>query len=76
MPNNFVDHSLNIIVKHVTGISYFFNKHEMDMNAMGFYFGDKTDKGSQRQRIGAEKKVNINVCFVLNSSIPVRLFDI
>jgi hypothetical protein len=29
----------------------------MDCNAMGIYFGDKSDKGVQRQRIRAEKKV-------------------
>ena len=57
MPKNFVEHGLNIIVKRLTGISHFFSKHEMDCNAMGIYFGDKTDKGVQRQRIRAEKKV-------------------
>ncbi|CAF2034690.1 unnamed protein product [Rotaria magnacalcarata] len=56
MPKNFVEHGLNIIVKRLTGISHFFSKHEMDCNAMGIYFGDKTDKGVQRQRIRAEKK--------------------
>ena len=58
MPKNFVEHGLNIIVKRLTGISHFFSKHEMDCNAMGIYFGDKTDKGVQRQRIRAEKKVS------------------
>ncbi|CAF0874104.1 unnamed protein product [Adineta ricciae] len=56
MPPNFVEHGLNIIVKRLTGISHFFSKHEMDCNAMGIYFGDKSDKGVQRQRIRAEKK--------------------
>ncbi|CAF1445673.1 unnamed protein product, partial [Adineta steineri] len=56
MPKDFVEHGLNIIVKRLTGISHFFSKHEMDCNAMGIYFGDKTDKGVQRQRIRAEKK--------------------
>jgi hypothetical protein len=43
----------------------------MDCNAMGIYFGDKSDKGVQRQRIRAEKKVKTfvfcyfeNICFV------------
>lgn len=58
MPKDFVEHGLNIIVKRLTGISHFFSKHEMDCNAMGIYFGDKSDKGVQRQRIRAEKKVN------------------
>ena len=58
MPKNFVEHGLNVIVKRLTGISHFFSKHEMDCNAMGIYFGDKSDKGVQRQRIRAEKKVN------------------
>ncbi|CAF4043406.1 unnamed protein product [Rotaria magnacalcarata] len=56
MPPHFVERSLNIIVKRLTGISHFFSKHEMDCNAMGIYFGDKSDKGVQRQRIRAEKK--------------------
>ncbi|CAF1374593.1 unnamed protein product [Rotaria sordida] len=56
MPKDFVEHGLNVIVKRLTGISHFFSKHEMDCNAMGIYFGDKTDKGVQRQRIRAEKK--------------------
>ncbi|CAF1066034.1 unnamed protein product [Adineta steineri] len=56
MPEDFVEHGLNIIVKRLTGISHFFSKHEMDCNAMGIYFGDKSDKGVQRQRIRAEKK--------------------
>ena len=60
MPKDFVEHGLNIIVKRLTGISHFFSKHEMDCNAMGIYFGDKTDKGVQRQRIRAEKKVKID----------------
>jgi hypothetical protein len=29
----------------------------MDSYAMGIYFGDKSDKGIQRQKIRAEKKV-------------------
>ena len=61
MPKNFVEHGLNIIVKRLTGISHFFSKHEMDCNAMGIYFGDKTDKGVQRQRIRAEKKVGFSL---------------
>ncbi len=56
MPKDFVEHGLNIIVKRLTGISHFFSKHEMDCNAMGIYFGDKSDKGVQKQRIRAEKK--------------------
>ena len=60
MPKDFVEHGLNIIVKRLTGISHFFSKHEMDCNAMGIYFGDKTDKGVQRQRIRAEKKVSFD----------------
>ncbi|CAF0774571.1 unnamed protein product [Rotaria sordida] len=56
VPKDFVEHGLNIIVKRLTGISHFFSKHEMDCNAMGIYFGDKSDKGVQRQRIRAEKK--------------------
>ena len=43
----------------------------MDLNAMGAYFDDKIDINIQQQRIRAEKKVNINVCFVLNSSVSV-----
>lgn len=57
MPEDFVEKGLNDIVKRLTGISHFFSKHEMDCNAMGIYFGDKSDKGVQRQRIRAEKKV-------------------
>ncbi|CAF4724464.1 unnamed protein product [Rotaria sp. Silwood1] len=52
----FVEQGLNTIVKRLTDISHFFSKHEMDCNAMGIYFGDKSDKGVQRQRIRAEKK--------------------
>lgn len=84
MPKDFVEHGLNIIVKRLTGISHFFSKHEMDCNAMGIYFGDKSDKGVQRQRIRAEKKVNrsflknyfddsMTFSFFLH---PIRLFDI
>jgi hypothetical protein len=71
MPKDFVKHGLNIIVKRLTGISHFFSKHEMDCNAMGIYFGDKSDKGVQKQRIRAEKKVkqkfsSLNFYFVFN----------
>ncbi|CAF4956286.1 unnamed protein product [Rotaria sp. Silwood1] len=55
----FVEQGLNTIVKRLTDISHFFSKHEMDCNAMGIYFGDKSDKGVQRQRIRAEKKVKL-----------------
>jgi len=62
MPPDFAEHGLNVIVKRLTGISHFFSKHEMDCNAMGIYFGDKSDKGVQRQRIRAEKKVKFFSC--------------
>ncbi|CAF1320961.1 unnamed protein product, partial [Rotaria sordida] len=52
----FVEQGLNTIVKRLTDISQFFSKHEMDCNAMGIYFGDKSDKGVQQQRMRAEKK--------------------
>ncbi len=71
MPKNFVEHGLNIIVKRLTGISHFFSKHEMDCNAMGIYFGDKSDKGVQRQRIRAEKKVKN---FRFSSSLSKQKF--
>jgi hypothetical protein len=81
MPKDFVEHGLNIIVKRLTGISHFFSKHEMDCNAMGIYFGDKTDKGVQRQRIRAEKKVKfIYFLFIFETkkknNVLLRLFDI
>jgi hypothetical protein len=66
-----VEHGLNIIVKRLTGISHFFSKHEMDCNAMGIYFGDKSDKGVQRQRIRAEKKVKN---FRFSSSLSKQKF--
>jgi hypothetical protein len=78
MPKDFVEHGLNIIVKRLTGISHFFSKHEMDCNAMGIYFGDKSDKGVQRQRIRAEKKVNIfSIKFIENRkfSLGTSTFD-
>jgi len=78
MPKDFVEHGLNVIVKRLTGISHFFSKHEMDCNAMGIYFGDKTDKGVQRQRIRAEKKVTF-LCVNLRktkTNFCFRLFDI
>ncbi|CAF4746934.1 unnamed protein product, partial [Rotaria sp. Silwood1] len=53
---DFVEKDLNKIVKRLTDISHFFSKHEMDCNAMGIYFGDKSEKGVQKQRIRAEKK--------------------
>ncbi|CAF2382637.1 unnamed protein product [Rotaria sp. Silwood2] len=56
VPTDFVENGLNKIVKRLTDISHFFSKHEMDCNAMGIYFGDKSDKGVQRQRARAEKK--------------------
>ncbi|CAF0787906.1 unnamed protein product [Didymodactylos carnosus] len=56
MPAQFVEHGLNTIVKRLTGISHFFSKHEMDCNAMGIYFGDKSDRGVTKQRMRAEKK--------------------
>ncbi len=59
MPKDFVEIGLNIIVKRLTGISHFFSKHEMDSNAMGIYFWDKSDEAVRRQRIRAEKQVNI-----------------
>ena len=58
MPMNFVGHGLNLIMRRLTGISHFLDKNEMDCNGMGIYFGDKSDKGVQRQRIRAEKKVS------------------
>ena len=57
MPPKFIKRGLNTIVKRLTGINRLFDRYEMDSNAMGVYFGDKTDKGVQRQRIQAEKKV-------------------
>ncbi|CAF3896646.1 unnamed protein product, partial [Didymodactylos carnosus] len=45
MPDHFVEQGLNTIVKRLTDISHFFSKHEMDCNAMGIYFGDKSDRG-------------------------------
>ncbi len=76
MPKDFVEHGLNIIVKRLTGISHFFSKHEMDCNAMGIYFGDKSDKGVQRQRIRAEKKVRVVIFFDWIYWKFFRLFDI
>jgi hypothetical protein len=76
MPKNFVEHGLNIIVKRLTGISHFFSKHEMDCNAMGIYFGDKSDKGVQRQRIRAEKKVTKFSFYFRFVKNLFRLFDI
>ncbi len=76
MPKNFVEHGLNIIVKRLTGISHFFSKHEMDCNAMGIYFGDKSDKGVQRQRIRAEKKVKRFSFYFRFVKNLFRLFDI
>jgi hypothetical protein len=64
MPPKFVEIGLNIIVKRLTGISHFFSKHEMDCNAMGIYFGDKSDKGVQRQRIRAERKVKFSFLYL------------
>jgi hypothetical protein len=79
MPKNFVEYGLNIIVKRLTGISHFFSKHEMDCNAMGIYFGDKSDKGVQRQRKRAEKKVrSYSSMFVIGYSMakPVHSLSI
>ncbi len=79
MPKDFVEHGLNIIVKRLTGISHFFSKHEMDCNAMGIYFGDKSDKGVQRQRIRAERKVKFSFFIFKNKKtkkILLRHFDI
>ncbi|CAF0794665.1 unnamed protein product [Didymodactylos carnosus] len=56
MPDHFVEQGLNTIVKRLTDISHFFSKHEMDCNAMGIYFGDKSDRGVTKQRMRAEKK--------------------
>ncbi|CAF0923893.1 unnamed protein product [Didymodactylos carnosus] len=56
MPENFVECGLNTIVKSLTGISYFFNKYEMNCNAMGIYFGNTSDSSVFKQRIRAEKK--------------------
>jgi hypothetical protein len=79
MPPKFVEIGLNIIVKRLTGISHFFSKHEMDCNAMGIYFGDKSDKGVQRQRIRAERKVKFSFFIFKNKKtkkILLRHFDI
>ena len=67
---------LILLSRRLTGISHFFSKHEMDCNAMGIYFGDKTDKGVQRQRIRAEKKVNFLFDEESESMKDFRLFDI
>ncbi|CAF1271729.1 unnamed protein product [Rotaria sordida] len=56
IPQNFIDHHLNIIMKRLTGISGFFRPYEMDCNAVGIYFCDKTDKDIQQHRLKAEKK--------------------
>ncbi|CAF2382653.1 unnamed protein product [Rotaria sp. Silwood2] len=53
---DFVEKDLNKIVKRLTDISSFFCKHEMDCNAMGIYFGDKSAKGVELQQKRAEKK--------------------
>ncbi|CAF4428057.1 unnamed protein product, partial [Rotaria socialis] len=52
----FVEQGLNAIVNRLTDINHFFSKYEMDCNAMGIYFCDKSDMNVQRQRIRAEKK--------------------
>ncbi|CAF1266771.1 unnamed protein product [Rotaria sordida] len=56
VPKDFVDKGLNKIVKRLTGINRVFCKSEMDNNAMGFYFDDKSDKDVQKQNIRAEEK--------------------
>ncbi|CAF4080202.1 unnamed protein product, partial [Rotaria sordida] len=56
VPKDFVEKDLNEIVKRLTDISGFFCKTEMDNNAVGIYFGDKSDKDIQKQKIRAEKK--------------------
>ncbi|CAF1426031.1 unnamed protein product, partial [Rotaria sordida] len=56
VPKNFVEKDLNEIVKRLTGIDHVFCKSEMNNNAMGLYFGDKSDKDIQKQKIKAEKK--------------------
>ncbi|CAF1368592.1 unnamed protein product [Rotaria sordida] len=53
---DFIENDLNGIIKRLTGINRFFCKSEMDNNAMGIYFGDKSDKNLQKQKIMAEKK--------------------
>ncbi|CAF3687580.1 unnamed protein product [Rotaria sp. Silwood1] len=57
----FVEKGLNNIVKQLTDISQFFNEHEMDCNAMGIYFGTKSENGVRRQRRRAEKKALRNL---------------
>ncbi|CAF1217287.1 unnamed protein product [Rotaria sordida] len=52
----FFEKCLNNVVKHLTGINHFFNEHEMDCNAFGIYFGDKSENDAQRQRMRAERK--------------------
>lgn len=64
MLENFVDHHLNTVVKHSTGNNHFSDKHQMDCNTMGIYFGDINKKNIQRKRIKVGKQVNINLCFV------------
>ncbi|CAF0976650.1 unnamed protein product [Rotaria sordida] len=56
VPQDFVEHGLNIIIKRLTRIDYFFRRREMDCYAIGVYFGQTSDKEIQRQRIRAEKK--------------------
>jgi hypothetical protein len=56
MPKDFVEHGLNIIVKRLTGICYFFNSYEMDCYLRGFYFGKKSDIRIELRK-HAEKKV-------------------
>ena len=80
MPENFLKTGLNNIMKRLTGIDHFFSKHEMDCNAMGIYFGDKSEKGVQRQKERAEKKVTRFSIPDLSIKISLffifRLFDI
>ena len=76
MSKDFVPIGLNKLVKHLTGISYFISESEMDFNASGFYFDDKINISVQQRSIRAEKKVNINVDFVINSNVFLRPFAI
>ncbi|CAF4075358.1 unnamed protein product, partial [Rotaria sp. Silwood2] len=56
LPEEFVESHLNEIVKRLTGIKDIFSKVEMNCNAMGIYYGDKSDNGVQKRKAIAEER--------------------
>jgi hypothetical protein len=65
VPNCFIEHGLNEIVKRLTGVKKIFNTHEMKCNWAGIYFGKMTDKNFHRQQVLYETKVTFVVLFSL-----------